>query len=136
MRSSSALARVATWFVGFIVGAVYGLAGTIAHTFMLGWFPLGLVLAILGSAALLVAVRLLTADRWAALATGLGIAVATLVFSGRGPGGSVIVAQAQDGQFDAGLVWTVAVIVLVVIVVAWPDLSRARREGESAARLD
>lgn len=136
MRSSSVLARVATWVVAFIVGAVYGLAGTIAHTFMLGWFPLGLVLAVIGSAALLVAVRLLTGDRWAALTTGLGIAVATLVFSGRGPGGSVIVAQAAEGRFAAGTVWSIAVLVLVVLVVAWPDLSRARREEPSASELD
>ncbi|QIG40287.1 histidinol dehydrogenase [Microbacterium sp. 4R-513] len=136
MRSSSALARVATWVVAFIVGAVYGLAGTIAHTYMLGWFPLGLVLAVIGSAALLVAVRLLTSDRWAALATGLGIAVATLVFSGRGPGGSVIVAQAAEGRFDAGTVWTIAVLVLVVLVVAWPDLSGVRREEHAAGELD
>jgi len=136
VRSSSALARVATWVVAFIVGAVYGLAGTIAHTYLLGWFPLGLVLAIVGSGALLVAVRLLTADRWAALATGLGIAVATLVFSGRGPGGSVIVAQAAKGQFDLGLVWTIAVLLLVVLIVAWPDLSGVRREEHAAIDVD
>jgi len=80
--------RIVTWVVAFLVGAVYGLAGTIAHSYRLGWFPLGLVLAIIGSAALLAAVRLLTADRWAALATGTGMIVATLVFSGKGPGGS------------------------------------------------
>ncbi|TDN92481.1 histidinol dehydrogenase [Microbacterium sp. BK668] len=136
MRSPSALARVATWFVAFVVGAVYGLAGTIAHTYALGWFPLGLVLAVIGSGALLVAVRLLTADRWAALGTGLGIAVATLVFSGRGPGGSVIVAQAAEGEFDAGMVWTVSVLILIVLVVAWPDLSGVRREEPSRSELD
>ena len=52
--------------------------------------------------------RLLTADRWAALATGLGMIIATLVFSGRGPGGSVIVPADR-----AGIVWTMAVPVLV-----------------------
>ncbi len=68
MRSSLP-ARIGTWVVALLVGAVYGLAGTIAHSYELGWFPLGLVLALIGCAALLVAVRLLTADRWAALAT-------------------------------------------------------------------
>jgi hypothetical protein len=116
--------------VAFVVGAVYGLAGTIAHAYTLGWFPLGLVLAIIGSGALLAAVRLLTADRWAALATGIGMIVATLVFSGRGPGGSVIVPQTE-----LAIAWTVAVPVLVVIAVAWPNRSRpvgadAEPEGE------
>ncbi len=111
--------RIATWLVAFLLGAVYGLAGTIAHAYRVGWFPLGLVLAIIGSAALLVAVRLLTADRWAALATGLGMILATLVFSGRGPGGSVIVPQT-----DLAVVWTASVPVLVVLAVAWPTRLR------------
>lgn len=116
------LSRTATWLIAFFVGAVYGLAGTIAHSFRLGWFPLGLVLAIVGSAALLASVRLLTADRWAALATGIGMIVATLVFSGKGPGGSVIVAQTE-----LAVVWTASVPILVVLAVAWP--SRLRPVG-------
>jgi hypothetical protein len=115
----SSLSRVATWIVALVVGAVYGLAGTIAHAYLVGWFPLGLVLAIIGSVALLAAVRLLTADRWAALAAGLGMILATLTFSGRGPGGSVIVPQTE-----LATVWTIAVPVLVAIVVAWPNRLR------------
>jgi hypothetical protein len=98
------------------VGAVYGLAGTIAHSYEIGWFPLGLVLAVIGSAALLAAVRLLTSDRWAALATGLGMILVTIVFSGRGPGGSVIVPEST-----LGTVWTIALPILVALVVFWPD---------------
>ena len=114
-------ARAGTWLVAFAVGVVYGLAGTIAHSYTLGWFPLGLVLAIIGCGALLAAVRLLTLDRWAALATGLGMVGATLVFSGRGPGGSVIVPQTT-----LGTVWTFALPILVAIAVAWPDTAAAR----------
>ncbi|MEZ3159714.1 DUF6113 family protein [Microbacterium sp. BWT-B31] len=108
--------RIGTWVVAFIVGAVYGVAGTVAHAFTLGWFPLGLVLALIGTAALLLAVRLLTRDRWATLAIGLGLMLATLVFSGAGPGGSVIVPQSI-----LGVVWTIAVPLLVAVAVAWPD---------------
>lgn len=117
--NTTGVPRIATWVVAFIVGAVYGLAGTIAHAYTIGWFPLGLVLAIIGSAALLASVRLLTADRWAALATGLGMILATLVFSGRGPGGSVIVPQTE-----LAIAWTISVPVLVAIVVAWPNRFR------------
>jgi hypothetical protein len=124
--------RLATLVVAFFVGAVYGLAGTIAHAYRLGWFPLGLVLAIIGSAALLAAVRLLTADRWAALASGIGMIVATLVFSGTGPGGSVIVEQT-----DLAIVWTVSVPVLVVLVVAWPNPARpVGADDEPSGELD
>lgn len=113
--------RIATWVVAFLVGAAYGLAGTIAHSFTLAWFPLGLLLALIGSAALLVAVRLLTADRWATLATGAGLLLATLVFSGRGPGGSVIVPE-KDPQalIDLGVVWTVAIPIMVLAAVLLP----------------
>ena len=112
---SSSLPRIVTWVIALVVGAVYGLAGTIAHAYAIGWFPLGLVLGIVGCGAMLAAVRLLTADRWSAFATGMGMMVATLVFSGRGPGGSVIVPES-----GLGIVWTLAVPILVAIAVAWP----------------
>ncbi len=120
---SSVPARIGTWLVALLVGAVYGLAGTIAHAYRVGWLPLGLLLAIIGCGALLAAVRLLTGDRWAALATGLGMMTATLIFSGRGPGGSVIVPET-----GLGTVWTLALPILVAVAVAWPDRVRPRAE--------
>lgn len=120
-------ARLATWAIAFLVGAVYAVAGTIAHPYAIGWFPLGLVLAIVGSGALLIAVRALTLDRWAALATGVGMMLAVLVFSGPGPGGSVVVPQSVEGSFNAGIVWTIAVPIMVAVVVSWPDTRSARR---------
>ena len=116
------LSRAGTWLLAFLVGGVYSLACTIAHSYTIGWFPLGLVLSVIGSAALLVAVRALTGDRWATLATGLGMMTTLLVISGRGPGGSVIVPQEGFGT-----AWTIALAVCVTIVVAWPDLSRIPR---------
>ena len=113
--------RVGTWLVAFVVGAVYGVAGTVAQAYQLGWFPLGLVLAVIGVVALLVAVRLLTGDRWAALAAGLGVMIATLVFSGAGPGGSVVVPQVPEEQFNPGIVWTIIVPLAATIVIAWPE---------------
>lgn len=112
--------RAGTWVVALVVGVVYGVAGTIGQAAGWGWFPVGLLVAIVGAAAIVAAVRLLTADRWSALATGLGLMVATLVFSGAGPGGSVIVPQPADGGLSTGIVWTLAVPVLTAIVVAWP----------------
>lgn len=118
---SSLPARLGTWAVAFVVGVVYGLAGTIAHSYELGWFPLGLVLALTGCGALLAAVRLLTVDRWATLATGLGMMTATLVFSQRGPGGSVIVPDTP-----LATVWTLALPILVAVAVAWPEHVRSQ----------
>ena len=117
-------ARIATWAIAAVVGAAYGTAGTIAHAFTIGPVPLGLVLAIVGSGALLIAVRALTADRMAALATGIGLIAAVIVFSGQGPGGSVIVPEgelAMLGPINLGVVWMVSVPVLVAAVVLWPE---------------
>jgi hypothetical protein len=114
--------RLGAWVVAFVVGAFYGVAGTVAQAYMIGWFPLGLVLGLIGVIALLVAVRLLTGDRWATLATALGVMIATLVFSGAGPGGSVVVPQAPDGQFNPGVVWTILVPLAAVVVIAWPEV--------------
>jgi hypothetical protein len=50
--------------------------------------------------------------------------VTTWVFSGAGPGGSVVVPAPADGEFPAGVVWTLAVPLLVAVAVGWPDLSR------------
>jgi hypothetical protein len=122
------LPRIATWVVAVIVGGVYGVACTIAHAYTLGPVPVGLILAVVGIIALLAAVRLLTADRWAALASGLGTMAATLLFSGSGPGGSIVVPSGT-----LGIVWTIAVPVVVAVVVAWPDLS-PRAPGGMAAQ--
>ncbi len=120
----SPLARIATWLVALVVGAAYGTAGTIAHAFTIGWFPLGLILALIGSAALLIAVRELTSDRIAALAAGAGMIAAVLVFSGPGPGGSVIVPDgelAMLGPVNLGVVWMVSVPVMAAAVALWPE---------------
>lgn len=120
------LTRVGTWIVAVIVGGVYGVAGTIGQSAAWGWFPIGLVVAIVGAAAIVAAVRLLTSDRWSALATAIGIMLTTLIFSGRGPGGSVIVPQPAEGDTSTGLVWTLAVPILAAIIVAWPALGERR----------
>lgn len=105
-----------------MIGVVYGIAGTIGQAASWGWFPLGLVVAVVGVGALLAAVRLLTADRWATLATAMGAMLSTLVFSGRGPGGSVVVPAPEDGALSTGIIWTLAVPIIAAIVIAWPSV--------------
>lgn len=119
-------ARVATWLISALVGAVYGTAAAVGQGFVLGGFPLGLLLAVVGTTALLVALRALTADRWTALSGGLGVIAASWVFAQTGPGGSAIVAAATEATAWIPLTWTFAVPVVVAVVIAWPDLSRLR----------
>ncbi|WP_308163420.1 DUF6113 family protein [Microbacterium flavum] len=123
--------RVATWAVALVIGLVYGVAGTIGQAATWGVLPLGLVIAIVGVAALLLAVRTLTSDRWTALATGLGAMIATLVFSGKGPGGSIVVPAPAGGQVSTGIIWTIAVPLVAAIIVGWPSLPSDARRGPS-----
>lgn len=122
------ISRALTWIGCLIVGVVFGTATTIGHASALGWFPAGMVFGAIACAAILVAVRSLTRSRWAALATGIGMIAAVLLLSGRGPGGSVLVPDDL-----AGRIWGYLVAGAVLLVVAWPDLSRLPRVVEAPA---
>jgi hypothetical protein len=115
------ISRGLSWLTAAIVGAVYGVAATIAHSFMWGPIPLGMIIGGVACAALLIALRALTHDRWAALAGGIGMLVLIFVISQRGPGGSVIVPNTPLGQ-----IWTYLIAAIVLLVVTFPDLSALR----------
>ena len=120
------VSRIPTFLIAALAGAVFGVVGTVAHAATIWGIPIGLVLGIIGSGALMLAIRLL-ADRWASVAAGVGIPLAVIVFSGEGPGGSVI---APAGM--AAVVWTVACPLVAVLIVAWPELPTSTRPTAGA----
>lgn len=120
------LNRLALAVLALVTGGIFGVAGTIAHAYVLGVIPVGLILALLGCAALLIGLRLLLEDRWITWIAGLGMLAMLLVYSGRGPGGSVVVPEPAEGAFPIGIVWTYALTGVVLLVGAWPDMSRLR----------
>jgi len=115
-------ARIVTWILALVAGSVFGVAGTITHAYRAGSIPVGLALACVGCAALLVAVRLLIEERGVVWWCGLGMIGAMALFSGRGPGGSVVVPQAVEGEFPYGIAWMGLLTLIVVIVAAWPRI--------------
>jgi len=121
------ISRGLSWLAALIVGGVYGVAATIAHSFTWGPVPVGLIVGAIACGALLIALRALTGDRWAALAAGLGMLALILVISQRGPGGSVIVPNTALGN-----IWMYVAAGITVLVVAWPDFSRLRATAASA----
>lgn len=129
-----AVARILTLVITFVIGAVYGTAATIAHSYAVGWFPLGLILATIGCAALLVALRTLTSDRWNTLGGGIGMLTAAYIFSLTSSGGSTIIAPQSAETVWVPIAWSFIVPVLVALVIAWPDLSRLRAAAPSADR--
>ncbi|MBY6060607.1 histidinol dehydrogenase [Microbacterium esteraromaticum] len=117
-----------SWLAAALVGAVYGVAATIAHSFMLGPVPVGMIVGAIGCAALLIALRALTGDRWAALAAGLGMMALILIISQRGPGGSVVVPNTPLGN-----IWMYVASGIVLLTVMWPDTSRLRALSSSTS---
>lgn len=128
----NALARIITLAIAVVAGVVYGVVGTVAQASVLGVLPVGIVLAIIGAGALILAIRLL-ADRWAALAAGAGMTIAVLIFSGEGPGGSVIV----PGDSATSFVWALVCPLVAALIVAWPQLEMFfDREPVEPAAID
>ena len=121
------LARILSWLSVAIVGAVFGVAATIAHSATWwGFFPIGMILGAIACAAILIAIRVLTADRWAGVAAGIGMVVLVTIISGRGPGGSVIVPNTLSGQ-----IWGFLIAGIVIVIAVWPDFSKLRVRSES-----
>jgi hypothetical protein len=125
------LSRVLSWIAAALVGGVYGVAGTIGHSVMWGPVPIGLIVATIACAAILIAVRALTHDRGAAVAAGLGMLGMLVLISGVGPGGSVVVPDSLSGR-----IWTYVAAGIVLLVVAWPSLSKTRLRPVAPAAED
>ena len=116
------LSRILSWLAAAAVGVVYGTAGTIAHSLMVGPIPVGLIVGAIACGALLIAVRALTHDRGATVATAIGMIGMLLIISGPGPGGSVIVPDTPVGR-----IWIYLIAGIALLVIAWPNLRRPVR---------
>lgn len=130
----SVWSRVATLVVALVVGAVYGTLGTIGHrqAWQVGEvsLPWGLVLALVGVAALLVAFRTIGGGRLVAAVAGLGVILMVGLLTLPGPGGSVLVVGDLTGT-----IWSIGPALVTVFVVAWPHLPErgAGRRGTTGS---
>ena len=113
------LQRIGTAAASLVLGLLVGTIGTVAHRAPLAvggvGVPVGLVLALVTLACLLVAFRLLLVDRLHVLCLGLGAVAAVAVLGMSGPGGSVLFPADWVSQ-----TWAVAPAILVAVVVVWP----------------
>jgi hypothetical protein len=124
-RNGGILSHLATGVALIAAGAVVGAIGTVAHqsTVSIGAWraPVMLVAAIVAVASLVLGARLLAKSRWSAVGLAVGIVGMIVVFSGRGPGGSVLIPNNT-----AGLVWVFAPAIICALVVLWPRLPAKR----------
>lgn len=119
------VSRVLSWIATAVVGGVFGIAGTIAHTLTWGPIPTGFIVGGIACGSILIAIRALTHDRGATMAAGLGMLATLTLISGVGPGGSVVV---EDSVF--GRVWLYIVAGLVLLTIAWPRFPTVPVRGE------
>jgi N-acetyl-1-D-myo-inositol-2-amino-2-deoxy-alpha-D-glucopyranoside deacetylase len=83
--------------------------------------PWGLVLALLASTGFVVGLRVLTGSRLIPILATVGIMGATAYLASPTVGGSVIVPANI-----VGVIWTFAPAAVILVVVAWPNLNRAK----------
>ncbi len=114
--------------LALVVGAIYGTLGTVGHrqVWQVGEvrLPWGLVLALVGVAALLVAFRTIGGGRLVAAVAGLGVILMVGLLTLPGPGGSVLVVGDLTGT-----VWSIGPALVTVFVVAWPRLPQRTRQA-------
>jgi len=117
--------RLVTTLVALAAGVLFAVLGTVAHqtTVQLGAVsvPIGLVLSLIASAALLVGLRLVVHDRLVVLAAALGLLGTVFLLSLRSTGGSVLVPAGVPGT-----VWTMAPALVAALVIAWPRIPARR----------
>jgi len=119
------LARLLAGTAALVVGAVFGLLGTIAHQSVLRLgpvtIPVGLVLSLVAVSALLVGLRLVLSDRIVILACAIGMIGTIFLLSLRSTGGSVLVPAGLPGTL-----WTIVPALVATFVLAWPRLPAKR----------
>jgi len=126
-QSSSGLewAEVGVWWkvaagaLALAIGVIVGLIATVNHqltaTVVGTPLPVGVVVSLTLSAALLAGSRLYFGTRVVAGLAALGLLAVVTFLSASGPGGSVLVPANV-----AGWTWTVGVAVIAAVVLAWP----------------
>lgn len=119
--SASPLERIGGGVLALVLGALFGLLGTLAHlaTFSIGSveIPYGLILALVATSALLIGLRLVFHDRLMVLLAAIGMLGMIFLLSLRSTGGSVLIPQGLTG-----LIWTIVPTLVAALVIAWPKL--------------
>ena len=111
--------------IGALMTAVHQSNTTIAGA-TVAW---GLVLALVAATGFVVGLRVLTGSRLLPILATVGIMGATAYLASPTVGGSVIVPANT-----AGVIWTFAPAVVILVAVAWPNLSRVTPRTADAQR--
>ncbi len=119
--------RVSVWVLAAIVGAALGGIAVVNHQFapqiLGGTPPIGIILSLLIITSLLVGLRIVFSGRAVTGCAALGLLVAIGLLSVRSTGGSVLVPANA-----AGYALTYGSLVIVGLVLAWPNFGTFSRD--------
>ncbi|MCX4971633.1 MULTISPECIES: DUF6113 family protein [unclassified Streptomyces] len=116
--------RIAAYLGLFVLGAVIGAAGALVQP---GWFPGGLLLALVGAAGLFLGGAQAVGTRGGAVAPAAGWMVAVVLLTASRPEG--------DFLFGAGFGSYLFLLGGMALAVMCATLGRGRQPGGSAVRL-
>lgn len=116
--------RIAAYLGLLVLGVAVGTAGALLQS---GWFPGGLVLALVGSAGLFYGGRTATGTAFGVGAPAAGWLIAVIVLSLGRPEG--------DGVFDAGLGPVVYLLGGALVAVMCATMSRSPQPATESGRL-
>ena len=125
---SSRSTQLIGYVVAFLLGALFGILGTIVHQISFSVFglfdlPIGIVVALPAEALLLLGLRLVAPTRLASILAAVALVGIVSLLALPSPGGSVLIPDST-----AGMVWLVGSALVAVIVIAWPRLQARRPE--------
>lgn len=114
-----ALHRIGVLALSSLCGAIIGLVGSVTHQSLP---PVGVVLALATSTLFLTGLRAWGDDRGPAVAGAFGIGSVALALAAPGAGASVLI----PGNL-LGYGWTVGIMLIALVVLAWPRIQRTHR---------
>lgn len=126
-RDQSLGARIGAGIVALATGIATGALGTVTQAWTLPIdsidVPVGLIGALVVTAALLTGLRLLFDTRAVALSASLGLLGTIAALSAESAGGSVLVPATL-----AGYGWVYGSAIIALLVIAWPRINRVRSD--------
>lgn len=113
-----------------ILGVIFSLAGTAVHAYFIGPVPAGLIIALIASAAILLALRLLMVTRWYSLICFAVMMIVVYILAQPTANGSVLISNKFE---DFAWIYGLVIIGLIIQVFPTLKLSQAEQEPESNA---
>ncbi|MGD8167816.1 hypothetical protein ACEXOS_011390 [Herbiconiux sp. P16] len=129
---ASILTRVLGYVIALLLGALFGVLGTIVHQISFSVFglfdvPIGLIIALPAETLLLVGLRMSFASRLASILAGVGLVGMVALLALPSPGGSILIPGSVAGSENVlGTAWLIGSTLVAVVVLAWPRLGGAR----------